>query len=420
MGNTSSFGGKGAAAIVALLCACGGSYWYFTSQDSAALSDATAQLSAQASSDVSLSNKNSRGETTLQQVSAPLSLEPGKPAPDPVEEVKQRVEKAIAETQKVSSAVSSSLEGTGGSKKSGARTPLSGTTDVPASSLSSKAGTSVSGTIDTLTGKTEQEKKEEASLREDSVVTGGFVQDLAGWLASCYRPAKSGAGSTTATLVRANSRYSSAASLRSVERDQLKSRTSILRYVYSPGTLEALYLLYADRFLEAMEAAALRNGNLAQAQLADFFRVYGDRFQRLATSLKAASEVDLAGLTKAVWFAGKKEQEANEAFSRAYTAYAEAKDNGQREEAVRHNRTMIEQSRLAGLFAAEQERASRHMASVLRRQQKGKAGLSEAELVFMGEWIVRHHGSQEATRAASEICARMAARCEERAASLSK
>ncbi|WP_298067928.1 hypothetical protein [uncultured Mailhella sp.] len=257
------------------------------------------------------------------------------------------------------------------------------------------------------------------TARDDSVVTGDFVQDLANWFAASYTaPHHEGqAGYSAATLEKANSRYSSSSRLRSVEKDALRSRASILKYVYTPGMLEALYLLYSPRFVSALEEAArrpLRGKTLENWQVADLFNVYGEQFQRLASSLNAAADTDLPALAGAVWEADKKEHAASEAFALAYTAHAAALDAERRSEADAQSRRMMEQSRLAGLYAGEREQAQRRLVSALRAHSSSPL-LSSADLLFIGEWIARHNGSVEATRAAASICERMAALCSERA-----
>ena len=276
-------------------------------------------------------------------------------------------------------------------------------------------GDSVSGVLGT-------EAPSKDTLKEDSVVTGDFVQDLASWMASQYRPSsrEDRSGYSTVTLEKANSRYSSSPRLRSVEKDIVSSRASILNYVYKPGMMEALYLLYAPRFMDALEDAArrpVRNRTLENWQIADMFTVYGNQFRQLASSLEAAAGVDLPALVGAIHEAGRKERLASEKFALAYTAHAVALDDGNKAEAEVQSRRMMDQSRLAGMYAAEQDQARRRLVAELRGQGRN-AVLSNGDLVFMSEWIVRHKGSVDATRVAASVCARMAGLCEERARAL--
>ena len=255
--------------------------------------------------------------------------------------------------------------------------------------------------------------------RRDSVVTPRFVSDMASWLAASYVPShrEDREGHTSVTLARVNARYSNSGTLRSVERDPLKSRSSILNYVFTPGMLEALYRMYAPAFMEDMERAARegrRRHPLSEEQVADMFRVYADKFQRLAVSLNAAASVDLPALSAAVRREVEHEAVANESFARAYTSLTMARERGDRDEIAIQSRRMAESTRVAGMYAERQERARNDLAYAIRRNAEGKA-LSSSELLFLGEWLSRRQSSVEATRAAADVCRRMAERMEQRA-----
>ncbi len=283
------------------------------------------------------------------------------------------------------------------------------------SGASAVDGDSVSGTLSDTPPDGEEQK-------DDSVVTSAFVQDLAQWLVASYRPPRKegGTGYTTATLERVNSRYANSPHLRSVEQDAMRGRASILRYVYTPGMMEALYLLYAPRFLAELENAARQPSHaspLETWQIADMYTVYGECLQKLASSLFAASNVDLQALVNVVLEADRKEREASEAFAMAYTAHAVALDAKRQEEVDAQNSRMMEQSRLAGIYAGMKEEARHRLVSELRSRSTS-ATLSSSDLLFLGEWIARHNGSTEATRTAASVCERMATQCRERSQTL--
>lgn len=259
--------------------------------------------------------------------------------------------------------------------------------------------------------------------KQDSVVTGAFVHDMARWLVANYVPShKEGRGGrTSATLTQVNARYSNSGKLRSLERDTLKSRAAILEYVFTPGMLEALYRMYAPRFLDEMEQAAReprRRGVPGDDLVADMFRVYAEQFNRLASSLEAAASADLPALSAAIRRAAEGEAAANEDFSRAYTAQAIARDAGRSDEVAIQSRCMAESARVASMYAGRQEKARRALARELRLRG-GKPLLPDAELIFLGEWLARHKAGADATRAAADVCRRMAVQCGERAKAVS-
>ena len=254
--------------------------------------------------------------------------------------------------------------------------------------------------------------------RKDSVVTPRFVSDMAAWLASGYVPShhEGRSGRTSVTLIQANFRYSNSGTLRSVERDPLKSRSSILNYAFTPGMLEVLYQMYSPSFLEEMERAAResRRRTLSDAQVADMFDVYADRFRRLAVSLDAAASVDLPALSGAIRREAAHEAEANDNFARAYMALSLARESGNRDEVAIQSRRMAESTRVAGMYAERQERARNDMAYAIQRKADGKA-LSSSELLFLGEWLSRRNCSVEAVKAAADVCRRMAEQMHDRA-----
>ena len=272
---------------------------------------------------------------------------------------------------------------------------------------------------DSATGRVVDQPPQPDAARRDSVVTPRFVNDLAGWLAASYIPShhEGRSGRSAVTIVQVNARYSNSGTLRSVERDPLKSRASILNYVFTPGMLEVLYRMYAPSFMDEMERAARqsrRNRPLSDAQVADMFSVYADKFRRLAVSLDAASGADLPALSASIRREAEHEARANDSFARAYMALSTARESGNHDEVAIQSRRMAESTRVAGMYADRQERARNDMAYAIRRNADGHA-LSSSELLFLGEWLSRRKCSVESIRAAADVCRRMAEQMTRRA-----
>ncbi len=279
-------------------------------------------------------------------------------------------------------------------------------------------GTTVPGG-DSVSGAVENRPPQPGEVRQDSVVTAGFVRDMGSWLASGYvPPRKEGEkGRTSRTIVNANFRYSTSGTLRSAERDPLKGRAGILNYVFSSGMMEALFRMYSPSLLEEMERAARdekRRVPLDDAHVADMFMVYAEAFHRLGTSLEAASGVDLAALSATVHREAAREAAANDDFARAYTALSLAREHGRSDEVAIQSRRMAESTRIAGMYADRQERARNDMVYAIRRNASDKT-LSSAELLFLGEWLSRRHASPEAVHTAGDICLRTAELMRQRA-----
>ena len=377
------------AACVLVLCCLGGAAWYFLPEkvestvESARnavrnLTGKTTEKTDEAGTpaDVSSASSAAGEENTPRQVGAALTTE-GRPEPvDPQAELLARVDRAMT--------------------SNGAAAPDG----------------------DSASGKVTDQAPAPAAEHRDSVVTPRFVSDMAGWLASKYIPShhEGRGGRSAVTLVQANARYSNSGTLRSVERDPLKSRSSILNYVFTPGMLEALYRMYSPAFIEEMErsARASRKTPLTDAQVADMFEVYAEKFRRLAVSLDASAAVDLPALSAAILREAGHESEANESFARAYMALSLAREHGDRDEIAIQSRRMAESTRVAGMYADRQERARNDMVYAIRRKAEGQA-LSSAELLFLGEWLSRRRCSVESMQTAADVCRRMAEQMTRRA-----
>ncbi len=377
------------AACVLVLCCLGGAAWYFLPEkvestvESARnavrnLTGKTTEKTDEAGTpaDVSSASSAAGEENTPRQVGAALTTE-GRPEPvDPQAELLARVDRAMT--------------------SNGAAAPDG----------------------DSASGKVTDQAPAPAAEHRDSVVTPRFVSDMAGWLASKYIPShhEGRGGRSAVTLVQANARYSNSGTLRSVERDPLKSRSSILNYVFTPGMLEALYRMYSPAFIEEMErsARASRKTPLTDAQVADMFEVYAEKFRRLAVSLDASSAVDLPALSAAILREAGHESDANESFARAYMALSLAREHGDRDEIAIQSRRMAESTRMAGMYADRQERARNDMVYAIRRKAEGQA-LSSAELLFLGEWLSRRGCSVESMQTAADVCRRMAEQMTRRA-----
>lgn len=273
---------------------------------------------------------------------------------------------------------------------------------------------------DSASGSLSENAAQPVKEAHDPVVTPHFVSELAAWLANSYKPAANGdgLGKSAVTLRSANARFSLSPALRSAERDALKGRSAILRYVYSPGMLEALYRMYGPALLTELEDAA-RNGRRSfdQAQTAAMFRLYSGKLASVASALEAAFRLDVPAMVKPIRQAAAQEEAASEAFAKAYAAHSEAREAGNREAMDRHSARMVQSIREASQADARKERVRQNVVHALKQNMTGTP-LSDADLIFLAEWLERRKASKEAVSASASICRRLSAEMAAKAAEL--
>lgn len=265
----------------------------------------------------------------------------------------------------------------------------------------------------------------DAGSRQDSVVTSDFVRNLARWLVAGYQPPSGTAktGRTSATLMAANMRYGSGLyGLRYAGGDPVRGREAVLRYVYTPGMLDALYRLYIDRFVTAMADASLepRSGGkppLTDVQAADMFSLYAGAFRRTAAALRGTAALDdLHARVQAVLDAGQAVVQANSMFAEVLFAYEQARDDGNEKDAELLRRKMIQSTE--NTQKAEQARgaARRNLADAVKRGAGGRTP-GDDTLIYLAEWVDRRGGGQaaEATLMAANVLERLAGRFDKEA-----
>ena len=273
---------------------------------------------------------------------------------------------------------------------------------------------------DSASGSLSENAAQPVKEAHDPVVTPHFVSELAAWLANSYKPAANGdgLGKSAVTLRSANARFSLSPALRSAERDALKGRSAILRYVYSPGMLEALYRMYGPALLAELEDAA-RSGRRSfdQAQTAAMFRLYSGKLASVASALEAASRLDIPAMVKPIRQAATQEEAASEAFAKAYAAHSESREAGNREAMDRQSARMVQSIREASQADARKERVRQNVVHALKQNMTGTP-LSDADLIFLAEWLQRRKASMEAVSASASICRRLSAEMAAKAAEL--
>ncbi|MDR1946409.1 MAG: hypothetical protein LBQ51_04500 [Desulfovibrio sp.] len=242
--------------------------------------------------------------------------------------------------------------------------------------------------------------------RSDGVVTPALIDDFARFLADNYwpegfLPIGRDRGST-ASLRLAGLRYGNFFQGASASADPARERARLLNYVLMPSMVHALYDLYIERFLTALEREALNRGrgpqgkDFSNGQVAALFKDYAAAARGLSGVIRAClGDPQIVGLLNSYTRA------ADEAAA-AYLRYEESARGGVR----------------SGADAAYQEAVSRRelrrsdVAAALRRGGDTR-GLDADSLVYAASWLHRRGTSvNPALAALAEVCTACAGRLE--------
>ncbi len=216
----------------------------------------------------------------------------------------------------------------------------------------------------------------------DSKVQPGFVEDLAAYLVSRYKPG-AGGGSLAASVQSVNQRYGTKMTgLAGGGRDAL------LRYAFHPTMLQNLYALYVERFMAALGREAFARG-LTPEQTRQMFMLLAGRFVMVAGGLEGVAAVpDLSKRLKGL------EQLAQAAVDISSQMNVAVFDLDQlREDKAPASRISAVQLRVDGLSAryrrALEERATAQRALVAAIRKGGGHALDEDSLLFLAHWVER-------------------------------
>ena len=254
--------------------------------------------------------------------------------------------------------------------------------------------------------------------KEDRIVRPAFVEEMARWMASCYRPSRDGKGGWISFSVQmANARYSLRTNgLNLPESDSVTGRSAFLRYISRPETLPMLYGKYGDGFMQAFDEA-LRSPAKGEAPSDDSvryaYRLYADYFASVAAALDSiAATPDLQGTLRRMDDAAQNTVEINERLSEAVMKLDEARDagNAEAEQKAREHVSLIGREYSAALSRRDDVR--RQTVNTLKKS--GGRSLDDATVLFLAEWIQRRMQKEkravETAHSAAEVLRALAVR----------
>ena len=266
----------------------------------------------------------------------------------------------------------------------------------------------------------------------DAVVTINFASDLAEYLAENYWPkgthiAAKNSATSSASLGGAGQRYgielTGFASTRPEgQRDYLRDRALVLNYAYMPAMVEALTRLYADRFVDDLAAAGLKQirggAPMSEAEVAEMLRFYA----RYARSLNAAlgaylGAEDAAQVVHGFTLAQDNTFQANVRFHEAQYRVENAREEQKARELRDAQQDMKSAEQEYRKAMLEQERAKEAVLAFMGRGASRR--LDDQELLYIAAWAARRgEGASGTHQAAASSADFLAQVLEEKAAEL--
>lgn len=142
-------------------------------------------------------------------------------------------------------------------------------------------------------------------IQEDDTVTFAFIDNLAKYVVSRFKPAENGKAPFTRTSFRdLNMHFGrNLDGIDVASKNPREARSQVLDYVFTPTALKTLYTLYADLFSEQLREAVDNAADkfarpLDQADISDMYRVNAAELSHVGKIFKAiAADPDITNQT---------------------------------------------------------------------------------------------------------------------------
>lgn len=247
-------------------------------------------------------------------------------------------------------------------------------------------------------------------LRSDDRVTPAFVGDMARFFVSRHAASAAG-GPLPLSVQQLNQHYGARlVGLVAAGNDIQARRAAILRYAFHPAMLQALYDIYADRFLDAVIREAMhpaQGKGLSEAETRRLCMAAGGRLVLLAGALDGVRKTpDMRTLLAAVEERGQETQAAMERMQGEMLRVDELQARGADAVAIARGRLAVDREAAAYRTALQgREEALRAIAAAVR--QHGGQGLDDATLLYMAEWVDRRLRADADAGEAVSVAARL-------------
>lgn len=232
--------------------------------------------------------------------------------------------------------------------------------------------------------------------KDDAVLSPRFIEDLAEWMVANYvpSPTRGGRGGISGGLQSANARYGvNMKGIAWVGDDLHAGRIEALKYVYTPGMLDALYRMYIDRFMQDMADASLeprKNGKaLEPTQIAEMYRLYAGRFRALSGALQGVAAIEnLRARVTRLQEATQKMVAANSHYMEEVFKFDQAREHDDRT-ALEKTRTAMEAASDVYQTATRERDDLRDALVATIRNNSEARGLGDNNLYFVAMWVDR-------------------------------
>ena len=249
--------------------------------------------------------------------------------------------------------------------------------------------------------------------KEDTRVHPLFIQDLASYIVSRYRPLADGKGSVSISVQSLNQRYAKTPVGLEAKADS-KSREALLRYCFTPSMIQGLYAIYSDTFLQAVADAAGEKKLGAREQSA-LFQALGTRCLILASGLEAVAGMpDLGRRLSELDQADQACVLSNRQLLDARFDLERARDTGAGQQELANARETVQAAQRALQEAARNKVRTQELLIAALRSQSGTS-LNEDSLLYLARWVGRrmkeNNEAQQGALASSQMLKALARRC---------
>lgn len=235
----------------------------------------------------------------------------------------------------------------------------------------------------------------ERRKKDDTVVRIGFINSLAEWMAKNYIPPSKStvSGSINVTLQSLNMRYGvGMTGLSWKGEDPQTARSAILRYVFTPSMLDALYRLYIDRFMKALseELSVRRHNNvLTLKQKQEFYCLYATQFRGISSILQGIATVpNFVQKVDDIKLAAKRVVDTNTKYVNFVSCTDKCKELGNNVELQQLTKKVTAASKAYQQAIIARERMIKALILSIKQHSSTRI-LDDSNILFLANWVYR-------------------------------